>query len=73
MTILARSYLGSKDPNALEDPSLQLIITGQADLKKFQDLLNRSLNCAPEFGADWFKLSDKLTEFIRQCEQSPES
>jgi hypothetical protein len=69
MTIIARAYPGSKDPNAPEDPSLQLIITGQADLKKLQELLNRSLNCAPEFGADWFKLSDKLTEFIRQYEQ----
>jgi len=45
-------------------PVLQLSFTCRADLLKLQALLNRSLNCAPEFGADWFELSDRLDQFL---------
>lgn len=53
-----------------EDPTLQITITGMGDLKKLKELLNRSLNCAPEFGKDWFELSDRLEKFL--ADQSPQ-
>jgi len=46
------------------DPLLQITISGTQDLQKLQALLNRSLNCAPEFGPDWFALSDRLEQFM---------
>jgi hypothetical protein len=36
----------------------------EKDILKFQALLNRGLNCAPEFGKDWFELSARLDEFV---------
>lgn len=52
------------DPIFTEDPTLQLTLTGRADLLKLQALLDRALNCAPEFGEDWFALSDRLDQFL---------
>ena len=52
------------DPVFTEDATIQFTITGKQDLQKLQALLNRSLNCAPEFGADWFTLADKLEKFM---------
>lgn len=54
----------SGDENAPEDPTIQITISGSQDLQKLQALLNRSLNCAPEFGTDWFQFSDKLEQFM---------
>ena len=46
------------------EASLVTAVTGRADLLKLQALLDRALNCAPEFGADWFELSDRLDQFL---------
>jgi len=60
--IHVRTWTGDDITN--EDPTIQFTITGRADLQKLQALLNRSLNCAPEFGEDWFALADKLEKFM---------
>ena len=49
-----------------EYPALVITISGNQDLQKLQALLNRSLNCAPEFGVDWFALSDRLDQFLTE-------
>lgn len=46
------------------DPGLYIRVSGREDLLKLQALLDRARNCAPEFGADWFSLSDKLDQFL---------
>lgn len=63
--IHVRAWKGSL-PNELvkEDPTLQITISGVDELTKLYGLLQRSLNCAPEFGKDWFALSDKLEQFL---------
>lgn len=63
MTIHTRTYGSITEPNSPEEPTLQLIFTGK-DLLKFQALLNRALNTAPEFGKDWFTLSSRLDNFL---------
>ena len=60
--IHVRTWVG--DDVVPEDPTIQFTLTGRADLLKLQALLDRALNCAPEFGADWFSLSDKLDQFL---------
>lgn len=60
--IHVRTWTG--DEIAPEDPTIQFTLTGRADLLKLQALLARALNCAPEFGEDWFALSDKLDQFL---------
>jgi hypothetical protein len=68
--IYARTYQGISKQDAdimdipPEEPSFQLIFTSSEDIKSFYLLLQRSLNCAPEFGKDWFELSDKLEKFL---------
>ena len=68
--IYARTYQGVSKADAdimdipPEDPSLQLIFTSREDIQSFYALLQRSLNCAPEFGKDWFALSDRLEKFL---------
>jgi len=44
-------------------PAISIAFSGP-ELLKFRELLNRALNTAPEFGADWFQLTDKLDQFI---------
>jgi hypothetical protein len=56
--------LSGTDLHAPEDPAIRIWVTGRTDILKLQVLLNRALGCAPEFGADWFKLSDDLERFI---------
>lgn len=58
--------LPANDPIAPEDSSVRIWVTGRTDLLRLQALLNRSLNTAPELGADWFKLSDDLALFLEQ-------
>ena len=58
------TVIAANDPNAPEDHSLRIWVTGRADLLKLQALLDRALNCAPEFGVDWFALSDRLDQFL---------
>jgi len=58
------TVIAANDPNAPEDHSLRIWVTGRADLLKLQALLDRALNCAPEFGEDWFALSDRLDQFL---------
>lgn len=60
------TVIAANDPNAPEDHSLLIWVTGRTELLKLQALLNRSLNCAPEFGADWFALSDRLDQFLTE-------
>jgi hypothetical protein len=62
--IHVRTWIG--DDIAPEDPTIQITLTGRADLLKLQALLSRALNCAPEFGQDWFELSDRLEKFLEQ-------
>ena len=62
--IHARAWTGDDITN--EEPTLQFTITGRADLLKLQALLDRALNCAPDFGDDWFALSDKLGQFLEE-------
>ena len=47
-----------------EPAYLRFTVSGREDLLKLYALLDRALNCAPEFGADWFALSDHLAQFI---------
>ena len=51
------------DPNSPEPANIKITLT-EKDMLKFQALLNRALNCAPEFGKDWFELSDRLDQFL---------
>ena len=60
--IHVRTWVG--DDVVPEDPTLHFYISGRADLLKLQALLDRALNCAPEFGEDWFALSDRLDQFL---------
>lgn len=53
-----------------ESSTLQFSLVGLETIKKFQELLNRSLNCSPEFGQDWFDLADKVEAFITREETS---
>lgn len=53
-----------------EDSTLQFSLVGLGTIKKFRELLNRSLNCAPDFGSDWFELSDRVDTFITREETS---
>lgn len=62
--IHVRTWTG--DEITKEDPTIQFTLTGRTDILKLQALLNRSLNCAPEFGKDWFELSDRLDQFLEQ-------
>jgi hypothetical protein len=64
--MIAMVSLPALDPNAPEDSSVRIYVTGRTDLLRLQALLNRSLNTAPELGADWFKLSDDLAIFLEQ-------
>lgn len=56
-----------------QDPVLHISFVGLSVIQKFQELLNRSLNCAPEFGDDWFALSDKLHNFIEAEQAKPKA
>lgn len=58
----------SQSDNTFE-PVLHLSFVGVPELKRLQSLLQRSLNCAPEFGEDYFELSDRLDTLI--ASQSP--
>lgn len=63
--IHARAWKGSlPDEPVQDDPTIQITISGKRELLKLQALLNRALNCAPEFGKDWFDLSAELDEFL---------
>lgn len=62
--IHVRTWIGDDITN--EDPTIQITLGGRTDLLKLQALLQRALNCAPEFGQSWFELSDHLDEFLRQ-------
>ena len=55
---------------ASESSTLQFSLVGLDTIKKFRELLNRSLNCSPEFGSDWFDLSDRVDTFIAKEETS---
>lgn len=48
------------------EPVLHLSFVGVPELIRLQSLLARSLNCAPEFGKDYFELADKLDSLIAQ-------
>ena len=63
--IRVRAYPAIKaDPvTGPEEARLNIDFTG-VDLLKFQALLNRALNTAPEFGKDWFALSAGADKFI---------
>ena len=47
-----------------EASTLQFSLVGLPTVQKFKELLDRSLNCSPEFGKEWFDLADKVEEFI---------
>lgn len=44
--------------------NLQIAFVGKEDIQKFYKLLQRSLNCNPEAGPDWFELSDKIEKLL---------
>lgn len=46
-------------------PVLEISLVGIPNILKLQIALQRCLNTAPEFGKDWFDLSDRLDQFIR--------
>ena len=68
--IQVRAWAGARDLDSdgavihTEDPTIQLTITGRSDILKLQAVLARCLNTAPEFGKDWFELSDRVDHFI---------
>ena len=47
-------------------PVLEISLVGTPNILKLQAALARCLNTAPEFGKDWFDLSDRLDQFIRE-------
>lgn len=49
-------------------PVLQVSFVGRENILKLQAALARCLNTAPDFGQDWFDLSDRLDQFV--CENS---
>lgn len=51
----------SSEPELL---NLQIAFVGKTDIQRFYDLIQRSLNCAPEFGKDWFQLSDGIEKLL---------
>ena len=51
------------DPES-QEVTVGVAFTGRTDLLKLQALLQRALNCAPEFGLDWFELSDRLDAYL---------
>lgn len=53
----------SPDPDP-ELMNLQIAFVGKTDIQRFYDLIQRSLNCAPEFGKDWFQLSDGIEKLL---------
>lgn len=63
------SYYNS-DAETQENSTLHFSLVGLDTIKKFRELLNRSLNCSPEFGQDWFALADKVDSFIAKEETS---
>ena len=46
-------------------PVLEFSLVGAANILKLQAALARCLNTSPEFGKDWFELSDRVDQFIR--------
>lgn len=56
--------LSGTDEHAQEDPAVRIWVTGRTDILKLQALVNRALNTAPEFGAEWFALAEKLDKFV---------
>lgn len=58
-----------RTPEYSNDPEFMFVLNNKDDILKFQEILNRALNCAPEFGIDWFNLSSKLDRFIESLEQ----
>jgi hypothetical protein len=65
MTIKVLPMTGT-DEFAPEDAAIRIWVIGRTDLLKLQALLDRALNCAPEFGSEWFELSDRLNQFLTQ-------
>lgn len=67
--IHVRALHSYQDPGVEAEPAtLWFTLTSLEKIKEFQNLLNRSLNCAPEFGKDWFELADKAHKFIEKEE-----
>lgn len=58
--IHAKASPGS-DPELM---NLQIAFVGKTDIQRFYDLIQRSLNCASEFGKDWFQLSDGIEKLL---------
>lgn len=58
--------IAANDPLAPEDHSVRIWVTGRTDLLKLQTLIHRALNTAPEFGAEWFTLAEKLDKFVAE-------
>lgn len=78
MAITARNWAIYPDPNAPEDPTLQITITTDEDIKFFRNfILQRALNLAPPEDPkvqDWLRMSDRidtLLEKIKFARQTP--
>lgn len=55
-------YSPSTDPTLT---NLQISFVGKEEIQKFYNLIQRSLNCAPEFGEEWFQLSDGIEKILK--------
>ena len=52
-------------------PVLEISLVGSVNILKFQAALARCLNTAPDFGPDWFELSDRVDQFILEHSITP--
>ena len=50
-------------------PGMLIDITGIEDIKRMKRVLDRSLNCDPEAGADLFEMADAMDAFIRDYDR----
>ena len=61
---MIHARFSSSTPENPEQPVLHLSFVGTKTIQELYDLIQRSLNCAPEFGKDWFELSDGIEKIL---------
>ena len=67
MSIACNAIMPAMSP--VGTPGMLIDITGIEDIKRMKRVLDRSLNCDPEAGADLFEMADNMDAFIRAYEE----
>jgi len=52
---------------AVGDPTVHISFVGVEQIAKFEKLINKAINCAPEYGQEWFQLADNLHSFLARA------